>query len=149
MFLVQKHLAETCFYNKIKLIHISTDYVFSEYSNNSSSINPEPFPVNQYGLQKLLAEKFIETAYSKWPKGYLIARSSWMFGNSKRSFVEKLLSNIAKRYARCTYDEHEDQSMSIDVVYDCFGKPTPVKFITNFIENSILDKKIWNLQLPT
>ena len=136
-----KHLAETCFYNKIKLIHISTDYVFSEYSNNSSSINLEPFPVNQYGLQKLLAEKFIETAYSKWPKGYLIARSSWMFGNSKKSFVEKLLSNIAKRYARCTYDEHVDQSMSIDVVNDCFGRPTPVKFIAYFIKDSILDKK--------
>ena len=91
-----KNLAESCAYNGIKLIHISTDYVMSELSPEGCGGDKIEFPVNQYGLQKLLAEKEAQIAYMKsgHPERLTIGRLSWLFGNSKNSFVEKFLRSM-------------------------------------------------------
>lgn len=122
-----KNIAEACVLNKIKLIYISTDYVLSELSCENGFFSSE-FPVNQYGLQKLLAEKYVESAYKKWQDGYAIARSSWMFGNSKNSFIEKLILNIVKQWE----NQHEhNERINVNVVNDAYGRPTSVDHIAN------------------
>ena len=57
-----KNVAESCAYNSIKMIHISTDYVMSELSPDGCGNQKIEFPVNQYGMQKLLAEKEAQIA---------------------------------------------------------------------------------------
>ena len=59
-----KHIAESCKFHNVRLIHISTDYVFSELSQRSTSKDKDgitpfstfdvPFPTTIYGTHKLL-----------------------------------------------------------------------------------------------
>lgn len=124
-----KNIAEACAANGIKIVFISTDYVLSELSM-SHSTKLQEFPVNQYGLQKLIAEQFVKEAYSSKPKDCMILRSSWMFGNSDRSFVEKFLANVFKAYAA----GKDSGKVQVPVVDDAYGRPTPVWFIADTIE---------------
>lgn len=89
------YLARICRMFGPKLIHISTDYVFSEKSERSILAVTDPFPVNTYGTHKLLGEKFIECEMK--PSRYAILRTSWLYGNHRhKSFVHKFLSNLEK-----------------------------------------------------
>ena len=128
------NIAHACAANGIKLIHISTDYVFSELSpmHNGELM---PFPVNAYGMQKLLAEREVELAFAKKPKDFMTLRSSWMFGgNSSSSFVEKFICNLAK-----------SNSPYVNVADDVFGKPTSIEFLASFILHAIGSKVHGNI----
>ena len=114
-----KNLAILCkCYNK-KLIHISTDYVFSDYLLSKESIvykdtlqrirlgtaTPSgslaifafgtyaaPFPVNIYGTHKLIGEKLVRDYL---PKKSAIIRTSWLYGHHKqKSIVHKVAKKI-------------------------------------------------------
>lgn len=130
-----KNIATSCFYNKIKLVFISTDYVLSEHSDTCIDGFVE-FPVNAYGIQKLLAEREVEQIYSKRPGDLIIARSSWMFGNSSRSFIEKLLCGISKTYSSGNGNE---KPLIHKVVSDAYGRPTHVKLIARSLMDKIFD----------
>ncbi len=75
--------------NNILLVHFSTDYVFDGEKCNPYTIYDAPNPINNYGKSKLMGEKIIlDSGY----ENYLIIRTSWLFGNGKRSFVNKVLN---------------------------------------------------------
>jgi dTDP-4-dehydrorhamnose reductase len=104
-----KIIADFAAKNDIILIYYSTDYVFDGLGN-------EPFledntknlhPLNHYGYTKLLAEKAIVNSGCK----YLILRTSWVFDNEGKNFV-----NTIKRLAQ----EKEE----ISIVCDQIGSPT-------------------------
>lgn len=122
-----KSIAEACAWHGAKLVHISTDYVFSEFSETSIApgINKiVEFPVNIYGLHKLLGEKMIEIAFAKKPKDYMILRTSWLYGNSETSFPVKFLKSCIEK-------------KEVHVVDDCFGRPTSVQYLARFIASAI------------
>lgn len=130
------NIAEACAFHGSKLIHVSTDYVFSEKSiYDPTTIDdpmlvadtPHEFPTNIYGLHKLLGEKMIECAFKKNPKDFLILRTSWLYGNSEQSFPIKFLKNCLK-----SANESPDRS-EVEVVNDCFGRPTSVQYLARFI----------------
>lgn len=108
-----KNLAEACVHYGMKLVHISTDYVFSEKSQQVVSEDLQEFPVNTYGLHKLLGEKMVELAFAARPQDFMILRTSWLYGNSEASFPMKLLKTCLKK-------------REVKVVDDCFGRPTSV-----------------------
>lgn len=122
-----KNVAESCAYNGIRMIYISTDYVMSELSQEGCGGCKIEFPVNQYGLQKLLAEKEAQIAYmeSGHPERLTIGRLSWLFGNSKSSFVEKFLRSAFKTYVNAK-NNGIDGDIYHKVVNDAYGRPTPV-----------------------
>lgn len=129
-----RNIAQACALNKIKLVFISTDYVLSEKSE-LVVLDYMPYPVNAYGTQKLLAEKEVETTYRDWPSGFMILRPSWMYGNSTKSFFEKLLSRIARGCADFDFsrtaivNEMSKNEYCHRVVDDAFGRPTPVRTV--------------------
>ena len=136
--LASRNVARSCAYNNIKLIFISTDYVFSEKSPVECGGVLQEFPVNQYGLQKLLAEKEVQIAYARKPKDLLIGRLSWLFGNSKNSFVEKLVRSIASTYARSLESNVDATSKVVhNVAYDAYGRPTPTWLVLDEVLYSI------------
>lgn len=107
-----RNLAKACLKYGSKLIHISTDYVFSELSGKGPfSFDGQPVPVNTYGLHKLLGEQFIRT---EMPFGeYAIVRVSWLYGKyNEKSFIHKFLRNCAAKMndgvfeIPCTDDEY-------------------------------------------
>lgn len=115
-----KHLAEVCLASRSKLIHISTDYVFSELSKSN-----EEFPINEYGIHKLLGEKMVECTFGSRSQDFMILRTSWLYGGSSSSFPIKLLKNCIKASRL--------ESKQVKVVDDCYGRPTSVQYLSKFI----------------
>lgn len=142
-----KNVAESCAYNNIKLIHISTDYVFSELSPKSCGGARIEHPINQYGMQKLLAEKEVQVAYASKQKDLAIGRLSWLFGNSTNSFPEKLLKSIFKTYVDAK-DEGKAGVIKHKVADDAYGRPTPTWLVLDEVMKTIEDGKhgIFNFQ---
>lgn len=103
-----------CEERKIKLIYISTDYVFGLDKERITPYteNDKPGPVNTYGITKLAGEYYIQELCSN----FLIVRSSGIFGiqessGKKGNFIETMV-RLAKN------------SSSIQVVDDQQTSPT-------------------------
>ena len=102
------YLALACKMNDIKMIHISTDYVFDGNSNLSYLEGDEKNPLNFYGYSKSEGEnKILELDL----KNSIIVRTSWLYSKFGNNFVKKILSLL----------ENNNQ---IDIVCDQFGSPT-------------------------
>jgi dTDP-4-dehydrorhamnose reductase len=100
-------IAEICQMKKIRLIHISTDYVFDGESNQPLDETATPRPLSVYGQSKLKAEQYIT---SMLPDAYII-RTAWVYSSFGRNFV-KTISNLAR------------QRSELNVVADQIGAPT-------------------------
>ena len=70
------NVAMACRLSGVQLIHISTDYVFSGM-NGPVGDDGIPYPVNAYGLSKLLGESAVR---SIMPFGSIIMRVGWLYG---------------------------------------------------------------------
>lgn len=130
--LATKNVAKSCCFNKIKMIFISSDFVFSEFDQPKPTTFFTERPCNQYGLQKLLAEKYVKENYTNWRKGYMILRASWMFGNSKNSFIEKFIRNLFNEWNTVRQEGIAD-SLIFPVDNTAKGRPTSVQFMSTFI----------------
>ena len=113
---------------KIKLIHISTDYVFNGKKKNYYSENDFCDPINVYGRSKFLAEKILKN--SNIIDKTVILRTSWVYSDKLNSFVGKILTNFCK-------------NKKISVASDNFGTPSSVMNIVKSIKSIILSKKYY------
>ena len=121
--LAVKNLAEIAKERSIKLIHISTDYVFDGNSCKpyleSDIVNPKSI----YGKTKLFGEKAILTIN---PNNSIIIRTSWVYSKYGNNFVNTML-NLAKNRT------------NLNVVYDQVGTPTLAKDLAKVILNILKD----------
>ena len=81
------NIADYCGENKVKLIFISTDHVFSGRGSASRVAYRETHkaePINVYGITKLMGEKAIEQHLEE----YYILRTSWLFGKGRRNYID-------------------------------------------------------------
>ncbi|ADK13616.1 dTDP-4-dehydrorhamnose reductase [Clostridium ljungdahlii] len=92
---------------KIRLIHISTDYVFNGRGTVPFREYDLPDPVSVYGKTKLLGEQYIKENCSR----YFIVRTSWLYGLYGKNFVYTILKAAKERG-------------HLDVVNDQRGNPT-------------------------
>lgn len=109
-----------------KLVHVSTDYVFSgdlDVSKDYKEEDPKR-PVTVYGKTKLHGEEGIEKNMDE----YYIFRTAWLYGIGGNNFV-KTMTKLGS-----TRDE-------INVVSDQHGSPTYAKDLSNMIYQAI-EKKI-------
>jgi dTDP-4-dehydrorhamnose reductase len=113
---------------KIKLIHISTDYVFNGEKEGYYSENDFCDPINVYGRSKFFAEKIIIN--SNIVDRAVILRTSWVYSDRLNSFVGKILANLLK-------------NKKIKVADDNYGTPTSVMNIVESIKSIILNKKYY------
>ena len=92
----------------VRLIHISTDYVFGG-EEFSSPIMEEtrPVAVGVYGRTKLLGERLIEESGCS----YVILRTSWLYSTYGKNFVKTILRLASERE-------------ELRVVSDQIGSPT-------------------------
>lgn len=102
------NLAVVCKTRNIKLIHLSTDYVFDGIKESPYLEKDKVNPQSVYGCSKLEGEKRIQEIN---PKGWLILRVSWLFGPHKENFLSKILQKALN-------------GDSLKIVKDQFGNPT-------------------------
>jgi dTDP-4-dehydrorhamnose reductase len=104
-----KNLVKVCQEHKIKLIHLSTDYIFDGENGPYSEDDP-PNPVNFYGKTKLESEDVIKQSGID----SLIVRTNVLYGfgkRVKRNFLFWLLEKLS------TGDK-------LEIVTDQFNNPT-------------------------
>ena len=87
------------------LIQISTDYVFNGQKSNAYQVNEMVCPLNQYGLSKAKAEKFIKEILDETNQGIII-RTSWLMGTISKNF---LLTMIKMHQTKKEFNVISDQ----------------------------------------
>ncbi len=118
-----KILAEISKQLKIKIIHISTDYVFDGTNFQPYTEDDKPNPTSQYGKSKLAGEKNI----LKNPETIII-RTSWLYSSFGKNFVKTIL-NLAK------------QRNELTIISDQIGTPTYAYDLAYTILEIISNKK--------
>lgn len=101
------NLVRVCLKYDIKLIHISTDYVFDGTKSSPYSEDDIKNPIGIYGLTKSLGENEI----LKSNISAIIIRTSWLYSSYGNNFVKTII--------RLSQEKN-----SINVVNDQFGSPT-------------------------
>jgi len=106
-----KNLAIRCNQIEAKLVHFSTDYVFSGNSTKPYKEYDATNPKSIYGKSKLAGELEVQ---ENIPQANYIIRTAWLYGKHGKHFGKTIL-NLAKS------QEH------LDVVNDQIGQPTWTK----------------------
>lgn len=103
-----ENIAKVCRELDIKMIYISTDYVFNGQGTHFWEPDEKDFaPLNVYGQTKYEGECAVKENLDK----YFIVRIAWVFGKNGRNFIKTML-NLGK-----THKE-------LRVVNDQIGSPT-------------------------
>ena len=112
------YLAEGCALAGIRMIHISTDFVFDGSKEGPYTEEDVPNPLSVYGSSKLSGEKRIAEHLEQ----FLIVRTSWLYGIQGKNFVEAILKQA----------EIKDR---LQVVHDQVGSPTYVPDLSQALLN--------------
>lgn len=122
-----RHMAEICRGKKIRIVHFSTDYVFDGTAGRPYKEDDPCHPVNVYGESKLAGERFLQSLSDDC----LIVRTSWLYGNKGRNFVQSILEKAqAKHFIRDAMKKGKataDGPSTLSVADDQVGSPTYTK----------------------
>lgn len=113
-------LAEACHERGARMIHFSTDYVFSGEPHDMWGEEDEAEPVNIYGRTK----RDGELAVLKASPDALVARVSWLFGPDKPSHPDQMI-------------ERALQSDELTAVEDKVSAPTSTADVCEWITHII------------
>ena len=102
-----KNIAEVCRDLDIKMMYISTDYVFNGEGTRPWEPDDHREPLNIYGLTKYEGEVYIERLVKK----FFTVRIAWGFGVNGKNFIKTMLRLGKERGA-------------VSVVDDQIGSPT-------------------------
>ncbi|MGN0385590.1 MAG: dTDP-4-dehydrorhamnose reductase [Lachnospiraceae bacterium] len=102
-----ENIAKVCKELDLKMVYISTDYVFDGKGTRPWEPDDERAPLNVYGQTKYEGELAVQNNLEK----YFIVRIAWVFGVNGKNFIKTML-----RLA----EDHD----SLTVVNDQFGSPT-------------------------
>jgi dTDP-4-dehydrorhamnose reductase len=86
-------VADLCRKHNIKLVHISTDYVFDGENDTPYTENDMPNPASVYGLSKLSGEKKVLT---NCPDAIII-RTQWLYGHGGVNFITKITQIVREQ----------------------------------------------------
>lgn len=102
-----KYLAEAAAEMGVKIVYISTDYVFPGTGNKPYEPDDPTGPSSVYGSTKLEGEKFVKSANPK----HFIVRISWVFGKNGNNFIKTML-------------RLSETKTDLSVIDDQIGSPT-------------------------
>lgn len=119
-----KYIAKMCKELGIKMLYISTDYVFDGQGTRPWEPDDERNPLSVYGQTKYEGELAVQNMLDK----YFIVRITWTFGVNGKNFVKTMLR----------LSENND---SIRVVNDQYGSPTATADLAVLLSDMIATDK--------
>ena len=120
-----ENIAKACKAVDVKMIYISTDYVFSGQGSEPWEADCKEFaPLNVYGESKLLGEKAVSEILQK----FFIVRIAWVFGKNGGNFIKTML-NVGKKFPE------------LRVVNDQIGTPTYTLDLSRLLADMVLTDK--------
>jgi dTDP-4-dehydrorhamnose reductase len=122
------NVAKACKDTGAFLIYISTDFIFNGKKRMPYTEDDKPNPINEYGKSKLQGEERVK----KLLEQYLIIRTSWLFGENGKNFVDTIIDKAKS-------------GKSLKVVNDQKGSPTYSADLADAITELLLTT--YNLQL--
>ena len=106
-----ENIAKVCEELDIKMVYISTDYVFNGQGERPWEPDDEREPLNVYGQTKYEGELAIEEHVKK----FFTVRIAWVFGVNGKNFIKTML-NLGKTHDHLTVVN--DQTGSPTYTYD-------------------------------
>lgn len=100
-------LAQACAAQRVRLLHLSTDFVFDGSASTPYAVDAPCAPLGQYGLSKWHGEQNVLAALP----GALVLRTAWVYSRHGNNFVKTMLRLMAGRE-------------QLGVVADQVGTPT-------------------------
>lgn len=119
-----QNIANTCKELDIKMIYISTDYVFDGEGTRPWEPEDERKPVSVYGQTKYEGELAVQNTLDK----YFIVRIAWVFGINGKNFVKTMLKLAETRD-------------TLTVVNDQYGSPTYTYDLAKLLVDMIQTEK--------
>ena len=119
-----RNIAKVCRDLDIKMIYISTDYVFNGRGERPWEPDDEGEPASVYGQTKYEGELAVKELLDK----YFIVRIAWVFGINGENFVKTMI-NLSK--------SHD----TLRVVNDQFGSPTYTYDLAKLLVDMVLTEK--------
>ena len=119
-----ENIALACKKFDMKLMYISTDYVFNGQGERPWEPDDEREPLNVYGKTKYEGELFVEKLSDK----YFIVRIAWVFGIAGHNFIKTMLKLAKERD-------------SLTVVDDQIGSPTYTADLSKLLVSMIQTDK--------
>ncbi len=111
-----RNVAVKSMQHNAKIIHLSTDDVFSGEHNRPKNEFDVPTPSTIYGKSKLAGENLVRELNPR----HIIIRSSWVYGSEGKDRVNQIL-------------EKAKAGESIEAAIDRISTPTNISRITDFI----------------
>lgn len=104
-------LAEICAREGVRLLHVSTDYVFGGEASEPYAEDAAPAPVSWYGETKRRGEEAVREAAAF----HAVARVSWVFGPERESFADAILRQAVEgRPLRAVADKWSSPTFADD-----------------------------------
>ena len=126
-----KNLVEVSETYKLRLIHISTDYVYNGIDKSAITEYEYVDPQNYYGVSKLNGEKHVENSISE----SIVIRTSWLYSSFSKNFVKTIL-------------EKGRSKNLLKIVGDQYGCPTNAYDLANAIIQIIKSKRLYAIAVP-
>jgi len=101
------YLASACAANGVRMIHLSTDFVFDGEATQPYQVDSPTAPVSEYGRGKLAGEVAVKSVLPE----AVIVRTSWVYSRFGSNFVKTMLRLMSERE-------------ELGVVCDQLGTPT-------------------------
>ena len=92
-----RNLAQAAEKTGARLVHVSTDYVFSGRENGGIAQDEAtiPGPISAYGSTKLMGEKYVEQFCHR----HFIVRTAWLYSYYGKNFV-KTIVNAGRKFGK-------------------------------------------------
>lgn len=103
-----RELAAICSERSIRLVHLSSDYVFDGAGSRPYAEDAATRPINAYGRTKLAGEQAV---LELLPDDGTIVRTAWLYGQHGTNFIRTMV-------------RLERSRETVDVVDDQWGQPT-------------------------
>lgn len=106
-----RNIAQVCKEVDAKLVHISTDFVFSGDKEGCYYEDDQPDPISVYGITKYEGEQAVMETMDK----YFILRTAYLFGINGKNFIETMISLKDKELLTVINDQKGSPTHSRDL----------------------------------